>query len=266
MKILVTGANGNLGKHLVLNAEKHNVVTLCREDWNVLDEKILGVDSVIHAAGDIKSSIKISPANIIDSNISSTMRLLESSLKHNVKHFYFVSSCAVYGDVSHTRENQELHSISLNGDIKKLNEKIISSFCNANDIGFTCFRVFNTFGGDDQFSIVSRLLRAGKEKGIFTLNNLGLSQRDFIHINDIAKIILNTLALPQKPAFMNVGTGSTNKIIDLYNLVIKKYPDITTKFTHHDEVEYSRSDNSLLLSLMPCEFISVIDYLNKKLN
>ena len=107
MKILVTGANGNLGKHLMLNADKHNVVTLCRGDWDSLDEKLSGIDSVIHAAGDIKSSINISPANIVDSNISSTMRLLESSLKHKVKHFYFVSSCAVYGDVNHTKENQE---------------------------------------------------------------------------------------------------------------------------------------------------------------
>jgi len=266
MKILITGANGNLGKHLVLNAKNHDVATLCRDDWDTLDEKMSEVNIVIHAAGDIKSSINVSPANIIDSNISSTMRLLESSLKYKIKHFYFVSSCAVYGDVNHTKENQEIHSTSLNGDIKKLNEKIISSFCKFNNIDFTCFRVFNTFGGDDQFSIVSRLLKAGKEKGTFTLNNEGLSQRDFIHINDIAKIILNTLKLSEKPEFLNVGTGFTNKIVDLYNIVIKKYPDITTKYTHHEEVEYSRSDNSLLLKLIPCEFVSVIEYLNTKLN
>jgi len=266
MKILVTGANGNLGKHLVLNAENHEIVTLCRDEWYTLDEKMSEVDSVIHAAGDIKSSINVSPVNIIDSNILSTMRLLEYSLKHKIKHFYFVSSCAVYGDVNHTKETQECYPVSLNGDIKKLNETIISSFCKGNGIGFTCFRVFNTFGGKDEFSIVSKLLNAAKKKEVFTLNNKGLSQRDFIHVNDIAKTILKIVELNEKPEYINVGTGSTIKIVDLYNIVIQKYPDINTSFTNHDEIEYSRSDDRLLLDLISCNFISVVDYLKNETN
>ena len=234
-------------------------------DWDELDYKLSKVDTIIHAAGDIKSSITVSPVNNIDSNILSTMRLLESSVKHGVKHFYFVSSCAVYGDVSHTNEAQSCHPISINGDIKKLNETIISSFCEKNGIGFTSFRVFNTFGGNDKFSIVSKLLNQARNNGTFTLNNNGLSQRDFIHVDDIAKVILKTLELDIKPEYLNVGTGVTHKIFDLYNVVKLKFPSLKVEHTNFPEIEYSRADNSVLMKLTPIDFISVIDYLQSEL-
>ena len=157
MNILITGARGNLGKHIISNAKEGVLEELNRDNWGNLDNMLSKVDTIIHAAGDIKTSVESSPVSNMDSNVLSTMRLLESSLKHNIKHFYFVSSCAVYGDVNHTNENQACYPISLNGDFKKLNETIVSSFCKANKIDFTCFRVFNTFGGHDKFSIVSKL-------------------------------------------------------------------------------------------------------------
>lgn len=265
MNILVTGANGNLGQHITSNAQSHSIEKLCREDWDGLDDKLSKVDEIIHAAGDIRTSVNVSPVNNIDSNIMSTMRLLEGAVKHNIKHFYFVSSCAVYGDVNHTNEGQLCHPISLNGHIKKLNETIIHSFCKANRIGFTSFRVFNTFGGDDKFSIVSKLLNEARCNGVFTLNNYGLSQRDFIHVDDIAKVILKTLELDIKPEYLNVGTGRTHKIIDLYNVAITKYPNIKVKHTDFSEIEYSRADNQKIMELMPTDFISVLDYLQNEL-
>lgn len=265
MNILVTGANGNLGRHIISNVKSHSVEKLDRETWAELDKKLVQSEIIIHAAGDIKSSITASPVNNIDSNILSTMRLLESSVKHGIKHFYFVSSCAVYGDVNHTYEGQICHPISINGEIKKLNETIISAFCEENGIGFTSFRVFNTFGGDDEFSIVSRLLSQARINGTFTLNNNGLSQRDFIHVDDISNIILKTIDLDVKPEYLNIGTGSTYKIVDLYNIVIQKFPKLKVEYTNFPEIEYSRADNRLLMQLVPVDFISVGDYLNHEL-
>ena len=265
MNILLTGANGNLGQHIIANAEGHLVKKLCREDWSDIDGKLSNVDVIIHAAGDIRTSVNVSPVSNIDSNILSTMRLLELSLKHNIKHFYFVSSCAVYGDVNHTNENQVCHPTSVNGEIKKLNETIISSFCKKNKIGFTSFRVFNTFGGDDKFSIVSKLLSMARNNGSFILNNHGSSQRDFIHVNDVAMVILKTLKLDIKPEYLNVGTGRTHKIIDLYNIVIKTFPELKIQCTDSQEIEYSRADNRISVELMPTEFISVLDYLTSEL-
>ena len=265
MNILVTGANGNLGRHILSNAKSHSIEKLGRDDWKDLDKKLSHAEVIIHAAGDIKSSITDSPVSNIDSNVLSTMRLLEAARKHGIKHFYFVSSCAVYGDVSHTSETQICHPISLNGDIKKLNETIISSFCEKNGIGFTSFRVFNTFGGDDKFSIVSKLLNQARNNGSFTLNNNGLSQRDFIHVEDIAKVILKTLELDVKPEYLNVGTGATYKIVDLYNIVKQKFPNLNVEYTDFPEIEYSRADNRTLIKFMPIDFISVLDYLKNEL-
>lgn len=266
MKVVVTGANGNLGSHLSKMASGYNmeIVPVTRAEWgnidNIIDDT---VDAVIHAAGDIRSLVSVTPVQYLNSNIITTSRLLELCVASSISKFYFISSCAVYGDVNSTTETQCCSPASLNGKLKKLNEDIISEFCNKNNINYTCFRVFNLFGGDDQFSIVNYLTKAINGQAEFTLNNEGISQRDFIHVSDVAEIILKMVSLDEFPLHLNVGTGMSIKISDLLNIVKNRYPDISVKRTYHHEIEYSRADTTQLFKYIQKEFISIIDYVEK---
>lgn len=266
MKVVVTGANGNLGSHLLQIAPDYNIdiVPVSRKEWcnikHIVDDSI---DAVIHAAGDIRSSISNNPTQYLESNIIATTRLLELCLANSISKFYFISSCAVYGDVNSTNESQRCNPISINGKIKKLNEDIISEFCGANNINFTCFRVFNLFGGYDKFSIVNYISKAINSSTDFTLNNGGTSQRDFIHVSDVADIILNMVEHEVFPEYLNVGTGISTKIIDLLNIIQNKYPHISIKRTYNREIEYSRADTTKLSKYIQKEFISVTDYIKR---
>jgi len=266
MKIVLTGANGNLAQNFAQQAVGSGleIVPVVRDSWDQIDQLMPGADAVLHAAGDIRTSPKSHPYNYLDSNLITTAQLLELCVKHSVPRFYFVSSCAVYGDINSASESQVCHPVSINGKLKKINEDIVEEFCLANDIRFSCFRVFNLFGGNDRFSIVYYLARAAKNQTSFSLNNNGLSQRDFIHVSDVAEIILKMIKANVFPTHVNVGTGYPTKIADLLDVVKSRYPEIKTHFTFNQEIEYSRADTTLLNELIDkSDFISILEYVNE---
>jgi len=258
MNILLTGSSGNLGSHLM----KFNtsIAGVGRHDWQRLDDKMQSTDVVIHAAYDLKNPVSMCPSNFFDSNLSSTMLLLESMARHRVPRLYFISSCAVYGDVTHMHEDASCAPVSINGMVKHLNEAAIESFCLANGIKFTFLRLFNLYAGNDEFSVLHKLKNAVLNSGSFQLNNDGLSQRDFIHVEDAAKIILRLVDLNPEYECINVGSGNVVKIVDLFNVVKKNHPSLEYTKTSNHEIEYARADNARLLSLVQYEFPDVLLY------
>lgn len=114
MKVLITGASGFLGQHIIkkLSEEGVDIAAIIRPtsriehlkkytiDYitgNIRDEETLrkamqGVDAVIHAV-----TTKFGGAeDFYAENVESTRQLLELSLKNNIKRFVFISSIDVY--------------------------------------------------------------------------------------------------------------------------------------------------------------------------
>src|SRR5262249_15079984 len=155
-----------------------------------LPSLLSGTDLVIHAGWDLKTNVAESPRTVVASNIEATARLLEEMRRVGSRRLFYVSSCAVYGDSQETSETSACAPVNINGITKLLNERMIESFCQRAGIAFTIFRIFNIFGGNDQFSVISKLRNAIESNGEFRLNNDGVSQRDFVHVDDVATIML----------------------------------------------------------------------------
>ena len=264
MNILLTGAEGNFGSEFcrqVLDKNVGSVTRVGRGDWGDIDEKMASVEVVVHAASDLRTSANLEPFRLLDSNVMSTATLLESARRHRVKRLVFMSSCAVYGEDMRTGEDSLCCPITINGITKHLNEKLVAQFCESNGIEYQILRVFNTYGGRDRFSIFSKLKNALTNGSVFTLNNEGRMQRDFIHVRDVAAIVLNLATLGIKYTHMNIGTGVATKISKLVEMVAAKFPELLIQPGHAREAEYSRADTTRLREYWDGSFIHVEDHI-----
>jgi len=263
MKVLLTGASGNFGHEFIKRAD-FDVVQLNRDDWDALGAKCaLGVDVVIHAAGDLRTRAATSPVKLFDSNVLATARLLEGLRERQISRLIFLSSCAVYGEDMRTNEDSRCNPTSINGIGKLLCEKMIAEFCTENKIKYEILRIFNMYGGTDHFSVFSNMKRA-LEKGMpFTLNNMGIAQRDFIHVSDVVRIVMTLLNRDVPYSHLNIGTGIATKLSVLIELVGKRFPDLRIRHARVDEAEYSRADITRLCGLVPGDYVRIEDYLIK---
>lgn len=261
MRILMTGAKGNFGGEFIKQADME-VVQVNRGDWNQLDDKLSRrIDVVIHAASDLNSRASASPVKLIDSNLASTAILLESARKHQIPRLIFLSSCAVYGEDMRTFEENLCCPVSINGVSKLLNEKMIAEFCAANGIKYEVLRIFNMYGGQDKFSIVSHLERALVTGAPFTLNNMGIAQRDFIHVSDVASVVLQLIKRDIPYTHLNIGTGISTRISTLVELVHRRFPALTIRHASTQEAEYSRADITKLREFVDLDFMKIEEYM-----
>ncbi len=266
MNILLTGAEGNFGSEFIRQANRLHqvrVVPVGRNDWAQIHEKLAICDVVVHAASDLRTSAKLHPSRLLDSNLMSTARLLEAVHQQQVKKLVFLSSCAVYGEDMRTGEDSLCCPITINGISKHLNEKLVAEFCSANGIAYQILRVFNSYGGDDRFSIFSKLKRALQSGTPFTLNNQGRMQRDFIHITDVASAVLNLSMANIAQTHLNIGTGVATKISTLIALVADQFPELVIEHGLSQEAEYSRADTTRLREFWTADFIRVEDYIKE---
>ena len=267
MNIVLTGAEGNFGSEFrhQASARKHiRVVPVGRNDWTHIHDKLKSADVVVHAASDLRTSANVDPHRLLESNVMSTATLLAASKKQGVKRLVFLSSCAVYGEDMRTSEDSLCCPITINGISKHLNEKLVAEFCAANQIEFQILRVFNSYGGNDKFSIFSKLKRALRQATPFTLNNEGRMLRDFVHIADVASVVLDLSTRKVQHTHLNIGTGVATKISTLVDMVAAQFPDLIIKRGTTQEAEYSRADTTRLREFWTRDFIRIEDYVHQQ--
>jgi nucleoside-diphosphate-sugar epimerase len=95
--------------------------------------------------------------------------------------------------------------------------------------------------GTDHFSILSHIRKALRNGTPFTLNNAGIAQRDFVHVTDVAAIVLQLLKLDVPFTTLNVGTGIATKVSTLVDLIRARHPELAIRPNSVREAEYSRA-------------------------
>lgn len=262
MKVIITGSNGNLGSHIKEHAD-FETISFSRDDWVNIDETFShSANSIIHTAYDLKKSIYDNPDEVLSSNVISTVHFLKKCFEFKINNFIFISSCSVYGDSTNTSEDSKCTPITVNGLTKLLNEKIIIEFCIKHNINYSILRVFNSYGGNDTFSVVSKLLKSASTGSPFTLYNNGQAERDFIHIDDVAQIICKLVNKNIKNEIINIGTGENIKIMNLVSEIEKKYgPMNIINDSSENEIKSSHANIRKLNEIMDYEFATILQHI-----
>lgn len=191
------------------------------------------------------------PVGYIDKSIVSTSKVLNYIKNKNLKvnKIIYTSSSSVYGDNPSCKESDNPKPKSLHSALKLSNEKLIEMFCKENSIDYTIARIFNMYGGDDNFSIISKIINSYKNDEVLTLINNGESIRDYVYIDDVVYSYKQILKIKDKP-IVNIGTSEGKSVLFILNFLKEKGFYIKTKNLYKDELKISISKNHLLLEIL----------------
>ena len=122
------------------------------------------------------------------------------------------------------------------------------------------------YGGDDHFSIISKIKNAYQNNETLNIFNEGKATRDFIHICDVVDIYRTLLEHKVNASILNLGRGLEVSIANLLEFLEENGIQIKTKSRARNEIRTSTADISKLLDIMgEREFIKINDFLLEKI-
>tara|TARA_Y100000748_G_scaffold304033_1_gene311412 strand:+ start:2295 stop:3179 length:885 start_codon:yes stop_codon:yes gene_type:complete len=245
MKLLVTGASGNIGTVLgkkldengipfigidILNQNDvdENFVQLDITNKKQLSEKksiLEDIDTLIHLASkiDIGSDVENNGIQSVNVNLEGTMNLLENLPK--LKNILFTSTYMVYGIPKQnpiTEEHlEDPHTVY--GTSKIITEKYLQVFAEKRGINLTIFRYMGIYGllshyASQAIHIFIKLIAEGKNPTIY---GDGLQRRNHLFIDDAINAILIWLE-NKTPGIFNIGGIDSPTNLDLISIISKK--------------------------------------------
>ncbi|QDI88805.1 NAD-dependent epimerase/dehydratase family protein [Candidatus Nitrosopumilus sp. SW] len=250
MKYLVTGGLGFIGSNIVkLLVKKGNNVDVIdnlhtgkRDNIKEVFDKVKFVkmdirdkesldridkdyDGVFHEAAltAVPESFE-KPKEYYEVNVIGTKNIFEFAKKENIR-VVFASSSSIYGNPKNIsiKEDTVKKPINPYGQTKAEVENLATKFSKENlpIIGLRYFNVYGIGQTGSYAGVITKFLENIKNKKQFVINGNGEQIRDFIHVNDVAKINLVAMESRVKHGFFNVGTEIPTSINDLAELMIE---------------------------------------------
>lgn len=268
MKLLVTGGAGYIGSHVVrqLREAGHEVVVFDNlstgkaravlgaelvvgdlADGDMLDAlfRRYEFDGVLHFAASIVVPESVAdPLGYYTNNTANMLNLLKRVARHEVRHFVFSSTAAVYGmpDVVRVGEQTPLAPINPYGASKMMSERILADLaCAQPSLSYVALRYFNVAGADPEGRIgqetpnATHLIKVACQAALGQRDGVdiygtdyptpdGTCIRDYIHVEDLARAHVDALAYlggGGQSTVLNCGYGRGSSVREVLATVRK---------------------------------------------
>ena len=260
--VLVTGADGFIGSHLVeaLVAEGYKVKALsqynsfnnwgwienvnCKDKIEILTGDIRdphyckfitkGIDMIFHLAALIAIPYSyIAPGSYVDTNIKGTLNICQAAKENGNIRIIHTSTSEVYGTAQYVPidENHPIQAQSPYSATKIAADAMAMSFYNAFNLPITIARPFNTYGPRQSAravipTIITQIANGAKEIKLGDVT----PTRDFNYVEDTCRGFIALAECDESIGqTVNIGSNSEISIGDTLNL-IKELMDSDVKF------------------------------------
>lgn len=241
MRILVTGSNGFVGRHLCIRLESLGHEVLRSDlgagdggevyfDCDIADSS--AVDSLVEWAGHLDVVVHLAavtfvpdsqtdPARVMDVNLRGTIHLIDAVKRYvSGTRFLYVSSAEVYGppatlpvDEEHQLNPQNPYAIS-----KAAADQYCAYAQRSGDLDIVRMRPFNHSGpGQSDSFVLSSFgrqiseMEIGQAEPVLRVGNLD-SERDFLHVDDVVEAYVRALDAGESGAVYNICSGVARSI------------------------------------------------------
>lgn len=249
MKCLVLGGGGFLGSHLcdaLLDkgyavkifdrpnlkryrsfSAKENIEWVEGDFANKEDisQAVPGCDIIFHMVSTtLPKSSNENPVYDIQTNLISSLHLLESARKENVRKIIFASSGGtVYGipDQIPIKETHSTNPICSYGVVKLSIEKYLQLFNDLYGLDYCILRLANPFGERHNYSSAQGAVSVFSYKALanetIEIWGDGGVIRDYVYVDDVVDAFLKAIDIKSSFKLFNIGSGqkcTLNKIIE----------------------------------------------------
>lgn len=266
MKIFVTGGTGFIGKTFIKEATKKNnyIFSLMRkknQDFNPKVKPLFGklkddwskylkeTDVVVHlAAVGIQPNLA-SKKKVFETNVTDSLKFIQSALKAGCKKFVIVSSSSEYGfkskkikmiSKSFKRRPKSLYSkskVKFTDLMKELSNKKKFKLCK-----FRIMRLFPIYGeGEKKYRLYPTLKKAALNGKNFLIKN-PLEFRDFTEVSYAAKVLLSACKFKKNVRNFEIFHVSSNikmTVLDFSRYIWKKFKAKGKLLTKNENFFYS---------------------------
>jgi len=254
-KILIIGASGFVGRHLLNNLNKNRFeIIIPNKTFDLIDKKawnnLQECETLIHLAA--KTSVQESwnePQNYINNNTLITTNALEYCRRYKSK--LVLLSSYLYGNSKTLpiKENFTTQAINPYALSKLISEDISRFYKKYYSLDIIILRVFNIYGlYQPKHFLISKVIEKVKNSKSIIVNSLS-PKRDYLYIEDLISAIIKSIEYKGKQDLFNIGYGESHSVEEVINIIQKIYktnlPIINKRINRRTEIRNTIADRHL---------------------